>query len=155
MKLKLILMCLIFTEVSFSQIPIGKDILKGKTEFITYMQRNGFTLLSQKKEHTYSYNEKTGKHDIPAENMYLILFKEEVEVDLFYNKYSNINRVIINPENTQVLQNVLRALKFENWEYLYEKEDFFGITKYYKVKSYYAYIPDNKDILQIHFVANL
>lgn len=151
MKITLMILGLIFSNILFSQIPIGKDIEKGKTELITFMKSNGFTFLKETKAEAMKYNKETEKGDIHTGNFYYqILFKEEVEVKIYFNKYENINEVYIFPEKEQNKNKILQILKFKNWEFLYDRKDIFGIDTIYKVGDFYAMIP-NTQIIQINF----
>ena len=151
--MKFIVLCFlgVFTsQMSFAQIPIGKDLEKGKTEFIDFMKNNGFTFFKESKEHDFKYNKETGKHDIPTDEHFKILFKEEVKVTIYFNEYENIDEIYILPENQKNKDKILNVLKFEDWEFLYIRKDVFGVDKVYKVEDFYAMIPNNQ-IIQINF----
>lgn len=150
-----IILILLFNNV-YSQIPIGKNIKLGKTEFISFMKRNGFTLLKDQKEEVMKYNIETGKADIHTGNFsYSLLFKEEVEVLIYYNKYSNISEVYMFPENQTNKLKLLKILKSNTWEPLEERQNGFtpGPNLTYKVKEYYAMITTS-GIMQINFYSH-
>lgn len=152
MRLILILTALFISHISFAQVPMGKDLEKGKTEFINFMKNNGFTFLKQQKVEAMKYNKETGKADIHTGNFYYkILFKEEVKILIYFNEYENINEINILPEKEMNKDKILKVLNFENWEFLYDKKGMVGIDKIYKVENYYAMIPLNTQIIQINF----
>ena len=147
-----IILILIFSNV-YSQIPIGKNIKIGKTEFISFMKKNGFTLLKDQKTEAMKYNKETDKPDIHTGNFYYtLLFKEEVEVKIYYNKYSNISEIYIFPENQNNKLKLLKILKTNTWELLEERQSGinYGEDLIYKVKEYYAMITTS-GIMQINF----
>lgn len=150
MKLILLLFGILSFQLSFAQIPVGKDLDKGKTELIDFMKKNGFTFFKESKEHNFKYNKETGKHDIPTQEHYKILFKEEVKITIYFNEYENINEVYIFPENKKNKDQILKILKFDTWKFLYDRKDMLGIDKVYKVGDFYAMIP-NTQIIQINF----
>jgi hypothetical protein len=151
MRILLFLIGIFLTEAVFAQIPIGKDIEKGKSEFIAFMKTNEFTFYKETKEEVMKYNKETEKGDKPTGKFYYtILFKEEVEVKMYFNQYGNINEIYIFPEKEQNKKKILNILKLEDWEFLYDRKDMFGIDKIYKVGDFYAMIPSTQ-ISQINF----
>lgn len=152
MKLILLIFGMLTIQLSIAQVPIGRDLEKGKTEFIDFMKNNGFTFFKESKEHNFKYNKETGKHDIPTEEHYKILFKEEVEVTIYFNQYENIDEIYIFPENKENKDKILKILKFDTWEFLYDRKYKYlpGSGKIYKVADFFAYIPGTST-LQINF----
>ena len=144
-KITILLLILLSTSV-YCQIPIGKDVTKGKTEFKTFLTKNGFTFFKESKEQTYRYNKETGKHDIPSTEFYKILFKEEIEVNIFINQYENIEYLYILPENDNNRKKLLEIFSFKNWELISESKDALGIDYYYKMDEFYALLTSNGHI---------
>ena len=126
--------------VLFAQIPIRKDINQGKAALLETMKKNGFTLFKETKEEKHS--------------RYVILFKEEVEVIIYFNQFENITDVIIFPGSQEKKDKILRIFNFDKWVYLYDKKDLLGNGQVYKVESFYARIPNNErspGYFDIHF----
>ena len=78
---------LMASVVLFAQIPIRKDINQGKAALLETMKKNGFTLFKETKEEKHS--------------RYVILFKEEVEVIIYFNQFENIFLIINYSTNKQ------------------------------------------------------
>ncbi len=139
------------TQIGFSQVPIGKDLEKGKNELIKLMKNKGFTFFKESKNEIFKYNKETKRGDLKTGKFYYsVLFKEEVEIKIYFNKFENINEVFIFPNRIENKRKILRMLEFGKWEFLYERKSYTGIDKVYKNENYYCLIP-NGQIMQINF----
>lgn len=151
MRILLLMCCLFLFNLSYSQIPIGKDVKKGKAELIAFMKTEGFTFFKESLEQAKKYNYETKKHDIPADKYYQILFKEEISISLYFNEYENIDAIYVRLNNNKNKENFLNAIDFKNtWEYKYSNEDITGTDLIYKKGENFAKIPLG-GIIQVNF----
>ena len=109
------------------------------------MNNYGFTMIQEKKETSFKKNPATGEFDIPN-SYYEQLYKEEITVWIYSNKYKNISEIYFFPENAKNREKLLNAFDFKNWELISKREDFFGTDYIYKVKNLYAMLTSNGNI---------
>jgi hypothetical protein len=77
-----------------------------------------------------------------------LLYKEEVEVDIYYNDFNNIESIAIRTGNDKVIDKIKKIVEFDKWVYAYTEEKMFEKRKVYKLNGYecqFNYNPNNKD----------
>lgn len=115
---------LIFSTNLLGQLPIGRNKNIGKSEVVSLFKANGFHYLKESVENLYSYNRETKKWDTPDGEYISILFKEEITVNIFYNKYQNITSIAIDFENIRNKNKILSFLKFSKWKLIRVNEKY-------------------------------
>lgn len=130
----------------FSQIPIGKNIKVGKTELLNFMKEQGFTIIKDSKQEMKAYNNVTKQYDLSVGKIYYsLLFQEEVDIQIFYNKYLNISEIWVMTENEKNTNKLIEAWEFNDWEFVKRKKDILGESKYYKKNNVYVVIFTGKE----------
>jgi hypothetical protein len=124
MKNFLIVVFLIYNQLSFAQLPIGKDLKKGKSELQKIMEANNFHYLRQTNGKNYS----------------VLFFKEEVTISIHSNTFENIESLNFSTGNNIILDKIKKIIEFSNWEFAYNESNRFTseTSPVYKIKNYFA-----------------
>ena len=124
---KIILIIILFCQFSmYSQFAIGKDYKTCVKELKIFLSKNGFNEYNQ---------EKIYPNDIHKETFYVKqLFKEEIEINYFTNKFGNVTQISINPTTQENLEKLIKIFKLKTWE---------TKTVEYSSKLYKQYIKEN------------
>lgn len=104
-----------FCSKNFGQIPIAEDINIGKAKLLMTFKKNGFTFIKESKLRPYKTNPVTGKRDIPDDEFFEILFKEEITLDVFYNRFGNITNILIRTEDLDYFEKLKNMFSFSKW----------------------------------------
>ena len=102
------------------------------------MTDNGFTF--------YKANEYPKRNGI--KKTLNLLYKEEVEVDIYYNDFNNIESIAIRTGNGKVIDKIKKIVGFEKWVYVYTEEKMFEKNDVYELNDYkcqFVYKPENRD----------
>ena len=92
----------------YSQFSIGKDYKNCIKELKTFLLKNGYNEFTQEKVHP---------NDIHKESFYIKqLFKEEIEINYFTNKFGNVTEISINPTTKENLEKLIKIFKLKTWE---------------------------------------
>ncbi|MCG8183086.1 hypothetical protein [Tenacibaculum piscium] len=133
MKHYFILLFIFLNQTTFSQLPLGKDLKKGKLEILRIMKANNFHYMKQS----------TGK------NYSILLFKEEITISINSNMFENIESLNFSTGNKKIINKVEEIIEFDNWEFAYYETSRFNneLLTVYKINNYFAryYYNPSKD----------
>tara|TARA_R110000851_G_C12979774_1_gene556233 strand:+ start:551 stop:1015 length:465 start_codon:yes stop_codon:yes gene_type:complete len=125
-------------QLMYSQLPMKQDSVIGTKKMKSLMTNNGFTF--------YKANEYPKRNGI--KKTLNLLYKEEVEVDIYYNDFNNIESIAIRTGNDKIIDKIKKIVGFDKWTYAYTEEKNFEKNDVYKLNDYYcqfAYRPHNRD----------
>lgn len=127
MKASLTLIVFLATSsISLSQLPMGEDIDAGAAEIKKLMAIHDFTYFKE--------TEHPPEQGLPERIN--IMYKEEVEVDIYFNVYRNIEIIAFRTGNEKIIDRLKLIVGFDKWTYAYtrdnpEQEEVYQYGDYY------------------------
>lgn len=91
-----------YSNLSYSQFPIGKNITTAKIEIKLYLKSKGFNFL---RDHKLS------------ENLEGLLYSDEFRVTLRINSFENIQSINFGANKIAVMNKLKKAFYFSDWNY--------------------------------------